>query len=400
MKIGFVVTFLSHGNPGSIVRIQEIARHLSRSGIETTILSPFTEDVENLSENSVKLIPTPITKTGVSSMAYRLGSKLVSIKKASRLVLSDSYIDRIVSLIRGGLYRVLKDTEFDVLHAVQPYAALACASLSKQFGIPLVTDLHTVWPEEALADSLLTSRHDKTFRRLHDTEQSILDFSDALTVVSDFLKSYVVREYSNTQKPIVVVPPAGPILPMNTHVRENTVVYAGLVHPREHVDLFAKSIPLVRSDAEFLISNHGEALSEIKKITNSPGYPAVNYVWFRKRSEVLELLMRSKIGVLPSRNDITRHLGPPLKLFDYMACGVPVVANDIGGWSEFIKNERIGLLTRDDPEEYAQAIDSILSDEDLWRTMHCNAIGLIKSDHNWQKIVDAKLVPLYERLLR
>jgi glycosyltransferase involved in cell wall biosynthesis len=399
LKIGFIVTFLSHGNPGSIVRIQEISKYLYKSKVSTTILTPYAEDIVNLSDNDVQLIPTTISNIGISSMAYRVASKMGSIRLGSNLLLSNQSIRRMVEVVRKGLQRVLRDTRFDILHAVQPYAALACTSLIKEFNLPLVTDLHNVWPEEAVAESM-AEINDKTFNRLRNIEQTIIDSSAAITVVSDFMKSYVVNKYSTANKPVIVVPPAGPILQKRQEIiKENNVIYAGSVHPREHVDLFAYSIPFIKQPASFFISNYGRALSNIKKITKRSGYPPVNYVWFKTRYEVLEFMERSKLAALPSQNDITRQLGPPLKLFDYMACGLPVVANDIGGWSEMIKREQIGILTSDDPKDYAQAVDIIMSDDTLWHKMHSNAMKLIKTKYNWQKVAEDILVPLYTNVL-
>jgi glycosyltransferase involved in cell wall biosynthesis len=218
-------------------------------------------------------------------------------------------------------------------------------------------------------------------------------------VVSESMRSYIINNYSIMNKPIVVIPPSGAIIAKTSEItREPNVVYAGMVNSREHVDLFAKSIPFLKQPASFFISNYGDAIKDVKKITNNI-QQVINYIWFTRRHEVLEFLIKSKIGILTSRNDITRQLGPPLKLFDYMACGLPIVANDIGGWSKMIDSERIGILTRDDPKEFARSIDSILSDDSAWFKMSNKAIELIRKKYNWQNNVQNILIPMYNKLL-
>jgi colanic acid biosynthesis glycosyl transferase WcaI len=214
------------------------------------------------------------------------------------------------------------------------------------------------------------------------------------------MKSYIHEKYSvKHNKRIIVVPPGGPVLSLTpNNARHNNVVYAGLVNTNEHVDLFAQSIPFVKHSASFFISNKGDNMvNHIKKITK--GNPAVNWFWIKKRGEILDFLSRSKIGVLPSSNNICRQIGTPLKLFDYMACGLPVVANHIGGWTELIEKEGVGLLSKDDPTDFAQSIDMLLGDDSLWHKMHNSAINLIKTKYNWQRIVDDVLIPLYIQVL-
>jgi glycosyltransferase involved in cell wall biosynthesis len=109
-------------------------------------------------------------------------------------------------------------------------------------------------------------------------------------------------------------------------------------------------------------------------------------------------LKKSKIGILTSNNDITRQMGPACKLFEYMTCGLPVVANNIGGWTELIEREQIGLLTDDDPKDFANSIDRILSDDSLWQKMHSNALHIVKVKNNWQENARKLLIPLYSSL--
>lgn len=398
MNVGFIITHISHGSPGSFERIHELSRHLMNLGVNSTILTPFAEDKNNVTDVGMQLIGSTTAKLGLSSMIYKIARKMASSSLTSSLFLSNTSIMRMVNNIRHGLYSGLKQRRFDILHAVQPIAGLACAPIAKEFNIPFATDLHNIWPEEAVAEGLV-KRDDSTFKRLHEVEQSIIDSSDVVTVVSESMKSYIISNYSIMNKPIVIIPPSGPIIAKTSDMpREPNVVYAGMVNSREHVDLFAKSIPFLKHSASFFISDYGDAIKDVKKITNNT-QRVVNYFWFIRRYEVLQFLIKSKIGILTSRNDITRQLGPPLKLFDYLACGLPVVANDIGGWSKMIEREGIGILTRDDPKDFARSIDSILSDDLLWFRMSNNATELIKNKHNWQNNVQNILIPMYNKLL-
>jgi colanic acid biosynthesis glycosyl transferase WcaI len=398
VKVAFIVTHISHGSPGSFERVHEICLQLANSGISATILTPFAEDQNNIKDVDIHLLPSAILTPRMSSLMYKVARKMAASTYSSRIFLSDLSIRQMVKSVRAGLYMVLRKNKFDILHAVQPIAGLASEPIAREFNIPLMTDLHNIWPEEAVAGSLIKT-NDGTFKRLHDIEQQIIDASDALTVVSEYMKSYILQNYTASNKRIIVVPPAGRIVSNTSKSnRQRNVVYAGMVNSREHVDLFARSIPFLKEPCSVFISNYGDAIRDIKKITDNIQHRSINYFWYLKRDQVLHFLMRSKIGILTSRNDITRQIGPPIKLYDYMMCGLPVVANDIGGWSEMIEKEHIGILTTSEPRDFAQSIDMIINDEYLWTKMHYNAITLITNRYNWEKIVKDVLIPIYQSL--
>lgn len=398
MNIAFIVTHLSHGSPGSFERVHEIVRNLADLSIKSTIFTPFNEDKKNITDVNIEVLPSTLSRLGLSSFAYKAARKAQQSTLTSNFFLSETSVSGMVANIRSGIRKIMRRNKFDILHAIQPIAALACAPIAKELGIPLMADLHNIWPEEAVEQKVSTNK-DNTFIRLWNYEQNIIDSSDVVTVVSDFMKSYIVRNYSVSNKSIVVLPPGGPLLDnLSGAHRENNVVYSGMVSHREHVDLLARSIPLVKQAGSFFISSYGDAIDDIQKINALLGPPRLNYFWFVKRYEAFEFLKRSKIGILTSQNNITRQLGTPCKLFSYMACGLPIIANDIGGWSDMIKDENIGLLTNDDPEDFADSIDMLLADDSLWHRMHSNAINLIRTKYNWKKNVQDILIPIYDRL--
>lgn len=81
------------------------------------------------------------------------------------------------------------------------------------------------------------------------------------------------------------------------------------------------------------------------------------------RHDVPELLMQSNVSVLPSHTE-----GLSNSLLESMAAGLPLVATDVGGNPELVREGENGFLVPvQDPEALAQAIGRILADENLAR---------------------------------
>jgi glycosyltransferase involved in cell wall biosynthesis len=70
------------------------------------------------------------------------------------------------------------------------------------------------------------------------------------------------------------------------------------------------------------------------------------------------------VTLLPLPDEpVARLFTSPLKLFDYMAAGVPIVASDLPALREVLRHEENALLARPgDPDAFAAAVRRLLAD--------------------------------------
>ena len=79
----------------------------------------------------------------------------------------------------------------------------------------------------------------------------------------------------------------------------------------------------------------------------------------------------------------------PLKLFEYMAAALPIVASDIGQISDVIRHGDNGLLCApDDPVALASALDRLRCDESLRIRLGASARATVLRSHTWESTVD------------
>src|SRR5207249_7590501 len=87
----------------------------------------------------------------------------------------------------------------------------------------------------------------------------------------------------------------------------------------------------------------------------------VNFLGLQGRIEVRQLLHDCELFVLPSRSE---PFG--IAIIEAMACKKAVIATTAGGIPEIIENGKNGLLVEpDDPESLAEAIITVLKDQQL-----------------------------------
>jgi glycosyltransferase involved in cell wall biosynthesis len=75
----------------------------------------------------------------------------------------------------------------------------------------------------------------------------------------------------------------------------------------------------------------------------------------------------------------------PTKLFESMACGVPVVANAIGDVAEILAEGPCGVIVDErDPESICNGIEKLAADRELRRGMAANAVRLAREKYTWE----------------
>lgn len=405
MVINFVITHPRDESPGSFYRPYELVKGLTNLGITSQLLTPFSHDVDRITEIPIKKIQGPNQLLNLGGSGYTTLRKIIYNRRIRSLIPYDKLITSLADKLYQNLEKSIDDKTC-LLQAEQEVAALACIKLGTKKRIPVVVDVHNIWPEELVTAGHI-NRQSNTFRNLMNIEKSIVTNADHIIVVNEFMKDYIITNFKIQDSKITIIPPGGEILFTNnskSHSIEKStrkIVYSGLVNEREHVDLLVKSIPYVNTqhqDVEFIISEKGESIEKIKKLSKSYSLKPTFY-WYESRDEARKLLEQCYLGALPSQNDTGRKLGTPLKLLEYMSHGLPVVANDIGSWCNIIREEKIGILTEDNPKDYANGINSLLNDEDLYFSMRQNIENSLRTKFSWKNHIDNLLLPIYKNLL-
>jgi glycosyltransferase involved in cell wall biosynthesis len=91
------------------------------------------------------------------------------------------------------------------------------------------------------------------------------------------------------------------------------------------------------------------------------------------------------------------HDNLPIVILEAMACGLPVITNDVGAVSEIIENEKNGYIAATD-EAYHEYLLNLVRDAELRTKIGENARKAIEAKFEWAKIVD-EYIKIYKTLL-
>jgi len=136
--------------------------------------------------------------------------------------------------------------------------------------------------------------------------------------------------------------------------------------------------PLAAALAE-ICDRHGTKVRIVcSEPARLPGVPEEFVPWSAAREQAD--LASVDIGLAPLVDAPKQRYKCGLKALQYMASGMPVVASPVGVLSEIVRDGETGLLATT-PEEWAHALDRIITDKELRLTM--GKAGRLAVERDW-----------------
>jgi glycosyltransferase involved in cell wall biosynthesis len=130
------------------------------------------------------------------------------------------------------------------------------------------------------------------------------------------------------------------------------------------------------------------------------GHPNLSVHGHLDREGVRRILGSSRVGLVVEHPTPAYLRALPVKMFEYMAAGLPILASDFPLWREIIDSAGCGILVDPlDPQAIADSLRSLLSDPEASEQMGLRGQEAAKRRFTWSS--EAKtLVGLYRELLR
>lgn len=365
----------------------QFARNLVRMGIEVHLICRRDED-------------RPTHESGI--YYHRIFSKELPLK---RLIFTRSAKRKVGSL--------LLDQKFDIVHDRGYLFGGSGISAARKAGIPAILQIDDDWVRtEALVSRIAASRPYQEMA-LKWCSRTLEKVSLAFTV-SESLRRVVIEDWGSDAKKVHVIPNGVDIDLFNPeakpfgirdkfNAREDGIVcFVGALGPWHGIDqlLRAFSVALDKHANLRLVLVGGAREYEIGHLkSQAEGLGIAKRVHFLGRivhRQIPGVLVESDVAVAPYPE---ADFGfSPLKIFEYMACGLPVIASDVPSTREIVDKGVNGLLVKpDDMKELADAIVCVLEDPSLAMGLKKEALKAVQN-FSWEKSTE-KLVELYRQAL-
>lgn len=283
------------------------------------------------------------------------------------------FIQKSVSFLSGvnsyeyALYKSASFYAYDVYHAHDlPSLKPACLA-ARAVGARLVYDAHELYPE--IVD--LTPKQKKECARI---EGKYIKYADKVITVNEFIAEEMAGRYGIKTPEVILNAtniPAGFKQGFKyERIREKAgiapdkfiVLYQGWFWHTRGLDRLVSSAAFLDDGIVIALMGFGEYGKELEKIANGKGFEKkVFFLDAVSQAELLEYTASADLGIIPYQViDINTKFCSPNKLFEFIAAGIPILANDLPFLRKIIGGYQLGKLAPlSSPESYAEAINEI-----------------------------------------
>jgi glycosyltransferase involved in cell wall biosynthesis len=192
-----------------------------------------------------------------------------------------------------------------------------------------------------------------------------------VTVIPNGVRVPAIRQFPPA-------PPPGPPV----------VGYAGHLYPWKGSDVFLHAIALVEDGRGLVIGGHPQENDwrRVHDLAARLGIAdRVTFAGFVPVGEVIDRLHDAAILVVPTTATASARYTSPLKLFEYMCAGRPIVASDLPSIREIIVHGRNGLLaTAGDAAALTSAIRRLLDEPALGHALARQAFDDV-AQYSWER---------------
>ncbi|WP_209401166.1 glycosyltransferase family 4 protein [Pseudozobellia sp. WGM2] len=187
-----------------------------------------------------------------------------------------------------------------------------------------------------------------------------------------------------------------PSLDTNWEEKEDVVCYIGGISEVRGNYENIEALALI--EKRMLLAGVFLPVTYKSKLIKNKGWKFVDFLGFLNREEIIDVLGKSKVGLVTLHPTINYLDSLPVKMFEYMAAGIPVIASDFKLWKTIIEDEKCGVCV--DPlnvKEIASAMKELIENDEKAQLMGANGRKAIKQKYNWESEQE-ELLKIYKNL--
>ncbi len=128
-------------------------------------------------------------------------------------------------------------------------------------------------------------------------------------------------------------------------------------------------------------------------------YKNVEFTGYLGKEEIRALHKGAFAGMCVLADTPNIHYSLPIKMFEYMRDGIPVIASNFPIWRAIVEDSRCGLCVSNDIQEIGRAIDYVYSHPEIGRQMGKNGEKSVLEKYNWKR-EEEKLFAFYSAVLK
>lgn len=311
---------------------------------------------------------------------------------------------RLTRALRGSVraFRQIRSLESrpDIIHFHDP-ELIPLGMILSWLGYRLIYDVHEDLPRDIMSKTWIPS----TIRSLVGKIAALVEHAAALTFdgISAATPTIAVRFPAPKTAVVRNFPILSELDALSAEVYDERplhfVYVGGLAEIRGAKEMVNAIAQFDRSNALLKLAGVFQPPELAFDLARMSGWERTEYVGWKDRNGVAELLTSARAGLVLLHPLINYVDALPVKMFEYMAAGLPVIASDFPLWRKIIDSSGCGLLVDPfDSKAVAAAMEWIIENPAEAEHMGRRGRQAIEETYNWD--IEARaLFRLYRDIL-
>lgn len=180
----------------------------------------------------------------------------------------------------------------------------------------------------------------------------------------------------------------------------HNVCYVGSLSKARGIREMISALNYVEPDVRLKVAGKFNEPRLESELETYPAWSRVDMLGFLDRDGVKKTYQQSFAGLVVLQ-PIPNYLDAlPVKMFEYMCAGLPVIASNFELWRDIIEEAQCGICVNpESPESIAEAINFLYKNPKKAYEIGANGKKAVLEKYNWD-LEEAKLFRLYHQLLR
>ncbi|MEA3226266.1 MAG: glycosyltransferase family 4 protein [Planctomycetota bacterium] len=277
-----------------------------------------------------------------------------------------------------------------IFNVLNPILMRYAAALRRKHDIKVICDVRTFAVSHSVCrnrvfDGLLASCLRYTAKHL-----------DGITYITDEMRRYCIEKYKLHEHPSAIwTSGVNPKLFSPSKAASNsrglTILYHGTISRRRNIESIINALSLIKDiDVHLALLGDGDGLQRLMQLVGRLGLDT--QVSFEKPvdyKEVPDWINTCDVGILPFDDWDGWNVCSPIKLFEYLACGKPVIVTNITAHRNVLQDSPFAFwANQGSPEDIAEAIRHVYNRRKSLEHLGSESRKLILADHTWARQAD------------
>lgn len=296
-----------------------------------------------------------------------------------------AYSGRISRMLKTSksVYRRVLEIDADIYHFHDP-ELLRFGLKLKRKGKKVIYDAHEDVPRQIMAKYWIP----RLFRKLISVcfehyENYVAKRLSAIVVSTPHIRDRFIKINPNTVD-VCNYPLLTELMELSSwEDKNNEICYVGGISEVRGINQLMDSLAFISDLRLNLAGNFSNEELELQ-VRSKETWSKVEFYGYVGRKELLSIFQRSKIGMvtlLPTPNHME---SLPIKMFEYMSAGIPVICSNFPLWEEIVGENKCGIcVDPKDSEGIARAIEYLMGNQEVSQRMGQRGRLSIIEKYNW-----------------